>query len=119
MSKEIEINKDIITGKIEVKDVLIKIERDSVSFGDDSTAPHYKEMFFNKTDLLSDLFKKIILNTYIPNIADCTWNICCQNKVLGQIYFDSDRKESYKIFIPDDSIALLNGKNIYCKKEQN
>ncbi len=120
MKEQIEIHKDYITGKVEIKkfkigEIAIKIERDSVCFGDDTTAPHYIQVFLNKDDLLSHLFKEILDNGFLSKITNAVWDICYNNKVLGQIYFDKNLKGTYKLFVEDESISSYNNAIIYCK----
>ena len=114
-----EIHKDMIIGELEIKDVIINIERDSVSLGDDITAPHHTQKFFSKDNLISSLFEKILYDRYIPEIAGSIWDISYNNKVLGQIYFNKDSKGIYELFVSDEAITFLNNSNIYCKHVKN
>lgn len=115
MCKEIEIHKNMTTGKIEIKDVCIYVERDSICMGDDVTAPHGEKFFFKKSDKLSDLLN-ILMNNYLYNLhINRKWEINANNKILGYIEYSKEESAfKYKLAIPDDYILNLNIKSIYC-----
>ena len=112
----IEIHKNMITGETDIKEILVQVERDSISMGDDITAPHHNEFFFKKEDKLSDLFKKLL--SYLIKIENLNWEIICENKILGNIIVDSEKNVSFTLNIKDESITNYNNKMVYCKKFQ-
>ena len=116
MSNEVEINKNMVTGETEKKDVCIYAERDSVSMGDDVTAPHGRKLFFRKNDKLSDLLKEL-MNNYLRHLNnDCKWEINANNKILGYIEYSVKENAKYELAISDDYIFNLKIKSVYCKK---
>ena len=115
MNNEVKIYKNMVTGETEIKDICVYVERDSISMGDDVTAPHRKKIFLKKDDKLSDLLKEL-MNNYIVQIKNCVWEINVENNVLGYVTYDSNFKKTYELVIPDDLIVNLQIKSIYCKK---
>ena len=113
MSKEMEIYKNMLTGKIEIKDECIYIERDSVGLGDDINAPHRIKIFFKKDSRLSDVVKK--LTNYVVRMNNYVWEICEDKETFAYIKIDSTGNITYELVKPDDSIADLKIKSLYCK----
>ena len=116
MKEEIEVHKDMISGKTEVKKVYgIYAERDSVCMGDDVTAPHAKKIYCEKEEKISDFFKKL-MNSYLNVVNDWKWEIIAGNKVLGYINYSAEGNATYELSVPDERILDLKIEEIYCKK---
>lgn len=111
--KEIEIHKNMISGETEIKTLYnIYVERDSISLGDDVTAPHGTMISFEKNEKLSDFFSKLI-NNYLDHLHNAIkWKVASNNITLGYIIYSENPK--YELVIPDDFILNLNIKTIYC-----
>ena len=115
---ENEIHKDFTTGDVEVKDVIIKLERDSISLADDITAPHHKNIFVNKNTMLSDLIEHNITE-YIVKIKNTKWEIYNNNKLIGYIVVNQDGGTSCNLFIPDVTVEKYNNQLLFCKRKDH
>ncbi len=118
MSNEIEIHKNIVSGETEIKTLYyIYVQRDSISLGDDITAPHGKDISYEKNDKLSNFLNKL-MNDYLSNLhSDCKWKITANNKILGYIIYSPKENAKYELAIPDDFIINLDIKSIYCSNK--
>ncbi len=119
MRKETEIHKNMVSGETEIKTLyIINVERDSVCLGDDITAPHRREITFEKNEKLSDLFNKL-MNSYLNNLHDdCKWKITLNNKVvLGYIKYSAEGDAKYELLVQDDYIINLDIKLLYCSNK--
>ena len=119
MKKETEVHFNFQTGEKEVKTLYtIQVERDSVSLGDDISAPHRNNISLESNDRLSDFFNKLSKN-YLNNLcSDCKWKISSGNLVLGYIIFATEENPRYELAVNDDYIIHLNLELVYCSKEE-
>lgn len=90
-------------------EILIKVERDSVSMGDDCDAPHSYSFKVSNNSALSEVFEHLGRKQYLASVAgkNHSWEAVIENNSVA--FFRGNNQ------LPEPSVVLSNKVSLYAK----
>lgn len=91
----------------------IRVERQSVSMGDDCTAPNATELTCTEGEKLSDFLVKV--STCVPAMRNSVWPVYYKHNVIAYMIFDGNGKCTIERIVKDINVWSIAPTTLFCK----